>query len=202
MESHFGLFISIWLKFTFLFTPFFALTMFLSMTKGYVDIERRRLAIRVTAAVAVLCVGVFFFGNIVFKLFGITLDSFRVGAGVLLFLSAIELVLSKSSSSDTGNPGDEDIAVVPLAMPIVIGPAIIGTLLVLGADLADPMSKGIGIMALLFATLTLGGTLLLGTYIERAVGKRNLNILSKVTGLILSALAAQMIMTGIRNFFA
>ena len=202
MGSHFGLFIAIWLKFTFLFTPFFALTMFLSLTKGYGAAERRRVALRVTGAVAVLCVVVFFFGNTVFKLFGITLDSFRVGAGVLLFLSAIQLVQSKPAAADAGDPGDEDIAVVPLAMPIVIGPAIIGTLLVLGADLDDPLGKGIGIAALMLATATLGSILLLGTYIEHAVGKRNLKILSKVTGLVLAALAAQMIMAGIRNFFA
>ncbi|MBN2163843.1 MAG: NAAT family transporter [Pontiellaceae bacterium] len=202
MENRFGLFVAIWLKFSFLFTPFFALTMFLSLTKGSSETERRKLSVRVSVAVAVLCIVVFFFGNVVFNLFGITLDSFRVGAGILLFLSAIQLVQSKPSPGDTAYTGDDDITVVPLAMPIVIGPAIIGTLLVLGAELPDPVSKGIGIIALMLATVTLGIILFLGASIERLVGRKNLTILSKMTGLILAALAAQMIMTGIRNFFS
>lgn len=202
MATHFGLFITVWLKFTFLFTPFLALTMLLNMTRDCDEVERRRIAIRVTISVSLLCIGVFFFGNIVFKLFGITLDSFRVGAGILLFLSAIHLVQSSPGASKPTHDSDEDIAVVPLAMPIVIGPAIIGTLLVLGADLADPASKTVGILALVFACLTLGGILLIGTFLERVLGKKILKTISKMTGLVLAALAAQMIMTGIRNFFS
>ena len=203
MKSHFALFIAIWLKFAFLFTPFFALTMFLSLTRDCTEQERRKMAVRVAVAVAVLCNVVFFFGNMVFKLFGITLDSFRVGAGVLLFLSAIQMVTSRPSSApESVHSGDDDITVVPLAMPIVIGPAIIGTLLVLGAELNEPIRKGVGIAGLMFSTLTLGGILFLGASIERLVGRKTLVILSKMTGLILAALAAQLIMTGIRNFFS
>ncbi len=202
MSGHVELFITVWLKFTFLFTPFFVLSMFLSMTSGYAVAERRRLALRVCLAVVVLCVGVFFFGNVAFTLLGITLDSFRVGAGVLLFLSAIQLVQSRPVAPDHRKSDDEDIAVVPLAMPIVIGPAIIGTLLVLGADLAHPASKAVGIAALLLASATIGCILLMGAYIERILGRKNLTILSKFTGLILAALAAQMVMTGVRNFFS
>jgi multiple antibiotic resistance protein len=202
MADYFGLFITVWLKFSFLFTPFLALTIMLNMTQDQTEVARRKLSIRVTVAVALLSVGVFFFGNVAFRLFGITLDSFRVGAGVLLFLSAIELVRSTPGASRPGKATDEDIAVVPLAMPIVIGPAIIGTLLVLGADLSDTLSKAVGICALMLATLTLGCILWIGTFLERALGRKNLNTISRMTGLILAALAAQMIMTGIRNFFA
>lgn len=202
MASHLGLFITIWFKFAFLFTPFLALTMLLNMTSDHSEAERRKVAVRVTIAVALLCVGVFFFGNVVFKLFGITLDSFRVGAGVLLFLSAIELVLATHGSPKSNHGQDEDIAVVPLAMPIVIGPAIIGTLLVLGADLTDTASKAVGILALMFASVTLGCILWLGTFLERVMGKKTLKTISKMSGLILAALAAQMVMTGIRNFFS
>ena len=206
MGEQFGFFITIWFKFTFLFAPFFVLTMFLSMTTGAHNAERRKLALRVTGAIAVLSVAVFLFGNIVFSLLGITLDAFRVGAGVLLFLSAVQLVQSKRSAEmprgvGEGNDGDhDDIAVVPLAMPIVIGPAVIGTLMVFGSEYSNIGQKGIGIVALLFATLTTGIILLLGTHIERVLGKRGLRVMSKITGLILSAMAAQMILSGVKNF--
>lgn len=190
------LFVTIWMKFSFLFTPFLALSIFLGMTEKYETLERRKLAIRVMVAVLILCIGFFFFGKVVFKLFGITLDSFRVGAGALLFLSAVQLVQSRQQAFPATENKEDDIAVVPLAMPIVIGPAIIGTLFVLGADLNTSRERIIGVLALGAASLTLGVILLMGEHIERVIGKRNLRIISKVTGLILAAIAAQMILSG------
>jgi multiple antibiotic resistance protein len=198
MQTALDFFISVWIKFFFLFTPFFALSIFLSMTGSYPDAQRRKLALQVTAAVGTLCFLLFFYGTIVFRLFGITLDSFRIGAGALLFVSALGLVQTK-----VPEPGsDEDIAVVPLAMPIIVGPATIGTLLVLGAEITNAAQKLLGCLALVLATLSVGALLLAAGFVERLLGKKIINILSKVTGLVLASLAAQMIFTGIRNFFS
>ena len=97
---------------------------------------------------------------------------------------------------------EADIAVVPLAMPVIVGPATTGTLLVMGAGLGDVTEKVIGSLALLLAVACLGIMLLLATAIERGIGHRGLNILSKLTGIILAALAAQMIMDGVLGFLA
>jgi multiple antibiotic resistance protein len=193
-----ALFVSIWIKLFFVFTPFFALSMFLSMTEGYDEGRRRKLAVAVTLAVAVLCFVLFFAGNQLFSLFGITVDSFRIGAGALLFLSGVGLVQGKAGST-TVAPGD-DVAVVPLGMPIIVGPATTGTLLVMGAELPGMKEKMLGSLALLFAVACISGLLLMASWIHRALGARGINILSKLTGLILAALSAQMIMTGILGF--
>ena len=200
MAETVSFFVSVWLKFFFLFTPFFALSMFLSMTKGYAEVQRRKLAMQVSGAVGVFCLALFFFGNIIFSLFGITLDSFRVGAGALLFLSAVGLVQANPAVAKPSL--EEDIAVVPLAMPIIVGPATIGTLLVLGAEISDAFHKSLGCLALLLAVISVGTILVLASFFERAVGKRGLNILSKITGLILAALAAQMILVGVQHFLS
>lgn len=200
MTDTVSFFVSVWLKFFFLFTPFFALSMFLSMTKGYAEVQRRKLAMQVSGAVGVFCLALFFFGNIIFSLFGITLDSFRVGAGALLFLSAVGLVQGNLAVAKPSL--EEDIAVVPLAMPIIVGPATIGTLLVLGAEISDAFHKSLGCLALLLAVISVGTILVLASFFERAVGKRGLNILSKITGLILAALAAQMILVGVQHFLS
>ncbi len=191
-------FFSVWIKFFFLFTPFFALSMFLSLTEHYTERRRKKLSFMVSGAVLVLCLVLFFAGNQLFSLFGITLDSFRIGAGSLLFLSSVGLVQGKMGTADT-DP-NKDIAVVPLAMPIVVGPATTGTLLVLGAELNNVTAKIIGCLALFLAVACLGVILNLGSLIQRALGSRGIAILSKLTGLVLAALAAQMIMTGIQGF--
>lgn len=198
MQESLHQFLNVWLKFFFLFTPFFALSMFLSMTGDYTEKHRRKLALMISIAVTVLCLGLLFLGNQIFEIFGITLNAFRVGVGALLFLSAVSLVQGRKTPPDMNQ--ETDIAVVPLAMPVVVGPATIGTLLVMGAGLEDFREKTVGVLALLFAVICLGVMLLLGTAIERGIGHRGLNILSKLTGIILAALAAQMIMDGILGF--
>ncbi|OPZ60690.1 MAG: hypothetical protein BWY87_00314 [Deltaproteobacteria bacterium ADurb.Bin510] len=193
-----NLFFSVWLQFFFLLTPFFVLSMFLALTPERSPAEKNRLALQVTVAVVITCLTLFFLGNALFKVFGITLDAFRIGAGGLLFLSAVDLI-----RGNPANPADKpgnDIAVVPLAIPITVGPATTGALLVMGAEMVAPMQRLIGSAALTAAGLALGLLLLLSTAIEKLIGQTGLVILSKLTGLILSALAAQIVFTGIQNF--
>jgi multiple antibiotic resistance protein len=193
-----ALFLSLWIKLFFVLTPFFGLTMFLSMAEEYDEARRRKLALAVSVSVAVICLLLFLAGRHMFALFGITLDSFRIGAGVLLLLSGIGLVHAKPGTS--GTVGDGDVAVVPLAMPIIVGPATTGTLLVMGAELNTLPAKAVGCLALLSAVTCMAAILLAGSLIQRGLGTRGIAILSKLTGLILTALAAQMIMTGIQGF--
>jgi len=192
-------FINIWIKFFFLLTPFFTLSMYLSMTKNLNESKRQRLSYRVTVAILLTCFFLYFFGNYIFLIFGITLDSFRIGAGILLFLSAVRMVQDDSGTS-LGENNEEEIAVVPLAIPITVGPATIGALLVMGAEVRDSFHKFVGFLALIAAVLCVGLLLLLSTYIERVIGKKGFTILGKLTGLVLAALAAQITFTGIKNF--
>jgi multiple antibiotic resistance protein len=197
-EKRMSQFLSIWITLFFVFTPFFALTMFLSMTEGYDESHRRRLAVTVSISVAVLCLILFFAGKQLFALFGITLDAFRIGAGALLFLSGVALVQGRAANA--GASSDGDVAVVPLAMPIIVGPATTGTLLVMGAELEGIQVKLIGSLALLAAVACIAAVLLLSAYIQRGLGVRGIGILSKLTGLVLAALSAQMVMTGVQGF--
>lgn len=197
------MFISIFIKFFFLMTPFFVLSMFLSMTQDMSTSERKKLAIRVTRAIIISCAVVLFFGQYIFDLFGITLDAFRIGAGALLFITAVSLTSGNKAGSkapEMTKEEQEDISVVPLAIPITIGPGTVGALLVMGADLKGFSELVQGFLALLLAVLCLGLILYWGSSIEKIVGKSNFTILTKITGLILAALSAQIVFTGIKNF--
>ena len=189
-------YIAFGLKFFFLFTPFFALSMFLAMTADRSPAERRALAHRVALATVVISGALLFFGPFIFDLFGITVDAFRIGAGILLLLTAISLMNPKVIS--TAN--EEDISVVPLAMPVIVGPASCGALMVSSADLATFSEKLVAMAALVTALGCIWIILLLGTWIEKRLGTRGLSILMRLTALILAALSAQMIMTGVVGF--
>lgn len=194
------LYISIWVKLFFLLTPFFVMSAFLSLTQDLSAAQRRRVALWLTFDVVLICFILYFLGNAIFSVFGITLDAFRIGAGVLLFLSAVDLVRGSETSMKKEGPGG--ITVVPLAIPITVGPATTGALLVMGAEVSTVWERIIGCAALVSAVLSVGILVLLANSIERVIGQTGLKILSKLTGLVLSALAAQIIFTGIKHFLA
>ncbi len=175
--------------------------MFLTLTKEQSIMEKRKLAVQVTGAVILICLIMYFFGGYVFKVFGITVDAFRVGAGGLLFLSAVSLVRTTSKTPLVKEQlYDDDITVVPLATPIIVGPATIGTILVFGTEVTSKTELFAGLISLLLAILSIGALLFAASDVERLLGKKGINILSKMAGLILAALAAQMILTGLKNF--
>jgi multiple antibiotic resistance protein len=194
------IFISTFLKMFFIMAPFFALTVFLTVTQEASAKEKKALAIRVTISVVITSLILLFFGKHIFSIFGITLDAFRIGAGALLFLTAVELV---KGSKDSAKVADKDVlqlAVVPLSIPVIVGPGTIGILLVMGATFEDTSSLIMGSLALISAVLVIGFMLYSSSIFERMMGKQGLLVISKITGLILAALSAQIVFTGIKNF--
>jgi multiple antibiotic resistance protein len=175
------------------------MTSFLAMSRKLDEHEKKRTAIKVALSIIIVCIILFFIGNQIFKIFGITLNSFRIGTGILLFLSAITLVQS-SGRTVTGDE-DGDISVVPLAIPIAVGPATTGALLVMGVELKTVETKIAGMAGLISAVLIIGIMLYFSGLIERLLKKQGLVILTKITGLFLSAIAAEMVMTGVMGFF-
>jgi multiple antibiotic resistance protein len=197
------LFINTYVKLFFLLTPFFVISTFLSMTTGMTSRQRRRIALRTIGAVIVFSLILYLFGNRIFAVMGITLDAFRIGAGAMLFLSAVALVAGKTEQRVPGE--NEDISVVPLAMPVTVGPGTTGTLLVLGTDVhrdfgGDIRSQAVAVGALLAAVLSVGILLYVAARAQRLLPPRIMSVLTKLTGLVLASLAAELIFTGIRNF--
>ncbi len=193
-----NLFINIYIKFFFLLTPFFLLSTFLAMTRTMDMTARKKMAGKVTFAVIIIAIILFLAGDFIFSLFGITLNSFRIGTGALLMLSAIALV--QGTDRIPANDSDEDISVVPLAIPVTVGPATTGALLVMGVELQRMWDRMIGISALCLAIVSVGALLYCSGWIEKIVKKQGLTIMCKITGLVLAALAAQMVMSGVLGF--
>lgn len=191
-------FINFYLKIFFILTPFFVLSAFISLTRDFDDSEKQQTAMKVTVGVLLSSFIFFLFGRYIFELFGITLDAFRIGAGTILFLSAISMLSGNSDTKSQGN--SRDIAIVPLAIPMAVGPGVIGMLMVTGAEAETLIDKIIIGVAILFAELSLGLILYLSSSVKRLIGQQGLIILPKITGLFVSAIAAQIVFTGIQNF--
>ena len=194
-------FIAVLIKVFFLMTPFFALSMFLSYTADYDKKRKRKTAVKTTLAVVVIALLIYWFGEYLFKVLGITIDAFRIGAGVVLMLTAIALVNGPTGSgAKKVAENAEDITVVPLAIPTIVGPGTIGALLVMGAEGGEVMLWLAISLGIVSAIMLLGAVLLLAEQLERVLKRNGIQILSKITGLMLAALSAQIIFTGIANF--
>lgn len=198
MPAHPPVFIQYFLKFFFLLAPFFVLTVFLSLTPDDKRL-RRRLAMRVMRAVFIACFGILLFGNQIFSLFDITIDGFRVGAGLLLFLSAVDLVRGKPLGSR--DVGEQDVTVVPLAVPITVGPATTGAIMIMGAESKSLLNLVQGCLGMTLAVGTVGAILFLSSEIQQFLKPSGILVLSKITGVVLAALAAQLVMAGVGQAF-
>jgi len=192
-------FFTLYLKIFFMMTPFFVLSVFLSLSKKLSKPEKKSVIFRSSIAVTVASLTFLLFGKYIFSLFGITLDAFKIGAGTVLFLSALEMIKGGEIPETTIKKGS-DFAIVPLAIPSAIGPGLIGILMVIGAEMSGLLGITLVILSLLAAVITLAGVLLLSNKLQHLIGEQGLEIIPKITGLFVSAIGAQIIFSGIQGF--
>lgn len=190
---------ALFIKFFFLLTPPFVMSVFLAVTKNHSSEEKAKLAIRVTLAIIVSSGVLLFFGGYIFKLFGFTLDAFKTGTGIILFLTAVSLVQGGENQVKP-NQSLQSIAVVPMAIPVTLGPGSVGALLVYGGKLNGFAEFSLAFVSIVAAILCVGFLLWMSSHIEKAIGNGGLNVLTRLTGLVLAALSSQMILEGVQSF--
>ena len=189
---------SLYLKLLVLYSPFFVLSCFIGLSRGYTVKERKRLAWKVAAGVLVASLLLYLFGKHIFTLFGITIDAFRIGAGSVLFISALGMAQGKPAvQSDNVQ---QDVTIVPLTIPLTVGPGTIGALLLMGASQPDWGDKAVAALALAVGRATVGAGVYMSNQFERLLGDQGLQIVSRLMGLFVCALAAQIIFTGVKNY--
>lgn len=191
--------LAIAVKFFFILTPFFIVAVFLAVTENETAEVRHKLAVRVCLGVIVISLVLLWFGKPLFELLGITVDAFRIGAGALLFLSAVSLVNGKITLPDSKR-SIMDLAIVPLAIPMTLGPGSVGALVVMGSETSGLLNLALTSCAVTVASVCVGALLYLSEQVKRLIGRSGISMLSKITGLVLASLSCQMMFTGIASF--
>ena len=183
----------------FLLTPFCTLSLFLTFGGELPLKEQRRFAMRISLAVFCCCAVFYLFGGVIFDFLGITLDAFRIGAGLVLLLNGIDLVrgsgIPQGRACDGADPGD--MAVVPMAIPYTVGPGTIGTMLLMGSNAKGLHQYLVELGALAIVCVLICVLLFFARRIELVLKRKGLSILGKLTGMFLVALAAQIIFAGV-----
>ncbi|HXY42205.1 MAG TPA: MarC family protein [Vicinamibacteria bacterium] len=177
---------------------------FIALAGGRPAAERGRIARKAVAVAGVVLLGFALFGSWLFERLGISMDAFRIAGGVLLFRIAVGMVLA-AHERETREEQEEararqDVSVFPLAIPLIAGPGALASMMILVAQAgAEPRRQlvvvAMAALVLLLTWLALRLSALLGRLLHRT----GVNVVTRVLGVLLAALAVQYVADGVRG---
>lgn len=179
--------------------------MYAAMTPGVSSEDRRAMAIRGTLIAIIIMVPFALLGETLLATLGISLAALRTGGGILLLLIGIEMVFARSSgaTSTTEEEAAEagmkhDISVFPLATPLIAGPGAMGAAILLMANAEGDIGRQAVVVASMLAMLLLTLICLLAaSRLQRIFGHTGVHVISRIFGVLLTALAVQFMFDGI-----
>jgi len=176
---------------------------FIALTQGMGKKVRRRIALR-SIAVSAFVISLFIiFGETVLGFIGISMPAFRIAGGILLFLTALDMLFqrrSKRRENQTENDLIDDPSVFPLAIPLITGPGAIATVILITGSkpgLVEILSLGY-IYTSVFTVFVFFSA---ADGIEKLLGKTGIDVLTRLLGMLLAALSVQFVIEGIVDFF-
>ena len=178
--------------------------LFVALTQGMSVKQRRAIAIRATLVSAGILALFAIFGEALLGFIGISMAAFKIAGGILLLLTALDMLFQRRTKrrEDTAEEDDDldDPSVFPLAIPLIAGPGSIATVILLAG--AHPGFSGLG-LSLAVMVLVLLVTFIFfeaATPLERLFGKTGINVVSRLLGMLLAALAVQFMLNGLQDF--
>lgn len=183
--------------------PVSALPLFVSMTADNSEMEKKNIARIACLSVAVVLVTAALIGKPLLTIFGITIASFKVGGAILILLMAISMMHAapnrQKQTPEEANEAaaKENIAVVPLAIPLLAGPGAISTTIVYATAYSSVAHVSIIILCCLLVALTTWLALRLATPISGWLGQTGVNIAIRLMGLLLAAVAVEILASGL-----
>ncbi|MEA3255760.1 MAG: MarC family protein [Candidatus Altiarchaeota archaeon] len=180
--------------------PFGNLPIFITLLGRFNESDRALMVKKAVFFATVTLIAITLSGNLVFELLDIRMYSFRIAGGILLLIVSIEMLFgrkSRTESSEDMEEEKEDITVTPLAIPLLTGPGAITTGIVLFSNAENDLNKIFLVITIVLVFLISYFILSKSNIIYRILGKTGTRVITRVMGLMLSAIAVQFIITGI-----
>ena len=177
---------------------------FAALTQGESPAAKRRIAIRGTLLAGTILVIFVLVGDSLLNVLGIGMPAFQIAGGLLLFLLAVDMVFARSSGMRSTTEREhreaeakKDISVFPLAIPLIAGPGALTTvLLMVGEQGDDPLVIGTVLVVVFLVLLATLASLFFSARLMAIMGETGANVVSRVLGVILAALAVQFVLDG------
>jgi multiple antibiotic resistance protein len=177
--------------------------LFIALTRGMTAEERMRVGGR-AAVVALLILATFgLFGEKLLTAIGISIPAFRISGGLLLFLTALDMLFERRSDRRERKAGEtsDDPSVFPLAMPLIAGPGALATMVLLSTRHSGDVPALIGIHLVMALVLAITyGLFRISGLVERALGHIGIVVLTRLFGILLAALSVQFVLDGLRDY--
>ncbi len=174
--------------------------LFVALTQGASAEHRRAVALRACVIAAGLLTLFGLFGEQVLGFLGISLPAFRIAGGVLLFLTALDMLFERRTERRRSQKAADDPSVFPLATPLIAGPgAIATTILLTGAATGPGGILAVHLVMLAVVALVFAFCLAAGL-IERLLGATGINVVTRLLGMLLAALSVQFVLDGLTSF--
>ena len=179
-----------------------------SLTTGASAHQRRVMAIRATGIAAAILFVFALWGKQLLGVLGIALDSFRIAGGIMLFMIAMDMVFEKRTQRREDRaqkiaetPEVEDVSVFPMAMPMIAGPGSIATVMLLMSRADGMAERGVVLGAVALTLALMLAALLASGPLMALLGKKIEAVITRLLGVLLSALAAQFVIDGVKASF-
>ncbi|KQM23053.1 MarC family transcriptional regulator [Sphingomonas sp. Leaf24] len=202
------LFVSSLITFFVVIDPPGCAPIYAGLTTGASDVQRRAMAIRAVGIATAILVVFALFGQALLKALGISLDSFRIAGGIMLFLIALEMVFEKRTQRREDRAQKiietdevEDVSTFPMAMPMIAGPGSIASVMLLMSQVGDWTARAVVLGALASILLLTLIALLAAGPLMKLLGARIEAVITRLLGVLLAALAAQFVIDGLRASF-
>lgn len=188
-----------------LLNPLYGIPVFLSMTEGYSSTERARTALIVSATVTITALVALLAGEEILGVFGIDVPSFRIAGGIIILGIALAMLKADEPSAgdakaiSEGHARKRNIAVVPLAIPLTIGPGAIATAIVFAHQLDDSSEIVTLVPAVLAVCFLMWLGLRFAVPISGFLGPTVISVITRIMAIILAAIAIEMIALGIAD---
>jgi multiple antibiotic resistance protein len=190
----------------FIVDPIAVIPTYLVVTHRETPAQRAVTARRACVAATLLLLAFAFFGQAIFQLFGITLPAFRIAGGLILWVVAMDMLHAKRSTQEStpeiveGQEKD-DVAMTPIAMPMLAGPGAISTVMVLAAQAHTWAQRSAVYVSIALTLFLTWATLRLGTRLVNRMGQTGIRMMTRIMGLLLAAIAVQFVIVGVRDGF-
>jgi multiple antibiotic resistance protein len=190
----------------FIVDPVAVVPTYLVITQTESSEDRRRTAWRACVAMTILLVVFAATGTLLFRLFGITLPAFRTAGGLILWLVAMDMLRGERRTQEGRDEmiegqTKEDVAVTPLAVPMLAGPGAISTVIVLSTQARGTVETAIVYLSVVVTGVITLIVLQLGEPLFERLGKTGIRVMTRIMGLILAAIAVQLVFSGIKQAF-
>lgn len=186
--------------------PIGLLPIFIAITSGYEYSQRRAIALRATFIALSLLLIFGLFGDHLLSAIGIGLPAFRIAGGLLLFLTAVEMLFERRQQRRAKRKDEieqNDPSVFPLATPLMAGPGAMAAMILLIGETNGSLDQNLLIyLALLSVLLICLLGFLVGGFVEKMLGKTGVNVITRLLGMLLAALAVQFVVDGLRGLGA